>query len=220
MAQPTRTISPIQGELIRIMRLDECGVPVSGAGGLVVSEGFVQVTPSPQYEDGTDYQRRNAKGGLCVNRTGPDQFRRIDLSIEFCAIDPDVVELITGAELITTGAPATGTGFWVTEGAVETRWSLEVWQNAGDEECVGGLEQYAYWAFPHLGSGRFNDFTINDGVLEWSLSARTYKASPSWYSPGEDWISSIPVDAHFGFNIASLPLPATTGDGAAPLPGS
>lgn len=221
MAQPTLCAAPIQGTRMRIVRLNECGVPVTGAGGQVVTEGFVQVEVTQTYEDGTEYQLRNAQGDFCVNRVGPDQFRRVDLTIQFCAVDPDVVNLITGSTIVVTGAPVTGTGFWVVEGAVETRFSLEVWQSIGDvDPCLGGATQrHVYWAFPNLGSGRFNDFTLQDDVLEWSLSARSQIASPLWGAgpTTPDWISAVPPNAHFGFNIAALALPAATGCGAVSL---
>lgn len=213
--------APIQGTRMRIIRLDSCGAPVTGTSSLVVTDGFVQVEVTQQYEDGTDYQLRNAQGEFCVNETGPDQFRRVDLNIQFCAIDPDVVNLITGSTVVTTGGPTTGTGFWVTEGSVTQRFSLEVWQAVSGEACGSGTTPRAvYWAFPHLHAGRFNDFTISDGVLEWSLSAKSKIASPLWGTgPGAapDWISAVPPNAHFGFNIAALPLPSETGCGATTL---
>lgn len=219
---PTRCASPIQGTLMRIVRLDECGAPVTGDGAQVVTEGFVQVAVTQQYQDGTEYILRNAKGELCVNDVGADQFQRSDLSIQFCSVDPDIVGLITGTSIVTTGAPVTGTGFWVTEGEVTARFSLEVWQGVAGEACVPGesVGQSVYWAFPNVGAGRFNDFTISDGVLEWSLAGKTKAASPVWGTgPGDDpdWISAVPDGAHFGFNIASLPLPAATGCGAVAL---
>jgi hypothetical protein len=221
MTAPALCAAPIQGTRMRIIRLDSCGAPVTGAGGLIVTDGFVQAEITQQYEDGTEYQLRNAQGAFCVNDTGPDQFRRVDLTIQFCQVDPDIVNLITGATVVVTGAPATGTGFWVTEGNVTQRFSLEIWQNVSGEACgTGSVQRAVYWAFPHLYAGRFNDFTIQDDVLEWSLSAKSRIASPSWGTgPGSapDWISAVPPGAHFGFNIAALPLPATTGCGAVTL---
>lgn len=220
MAQPTLCAAPIQGTRMRVVRLDECGVPVTGAGGQVVTEGFVNVEVTQQYEDGTEYQLRNAQGEFCVNDVAPDQFRRVDLSIQFCAVDPDVVNLITGVSVVVTGAPSTGTGFWVAEGNVTQRFSLEVWQAVSGQACgAGGVARHVYWAFPNLGSGRFNDFTIEDGILEWSLGAKSKIASPLWgQGPGTPkWISAVPPGAHFGFNIAALPLPADTGCGSVVL---
>jgi hypothetical protein len=151
---------------------------------------------------------------------GPDQFRRVDLAVQFCAVDPDVVNLITGVPVVVTGAPATGTGFWVTEGSVTQRFSLEVWQKVSGQACgAGAVQNHVYWAFPNVGAGRFNDFTIQDDVLEWSLSGKSGIASPLWGGgpTAVDWISAVPPNAHFGFNIAALPLPVITGCGSVAL---
>lgn len=220
MAQPTLCAAPIRGTRMRIVRLDSCGLPVTGTGGQVVTDGFVQVDVTQDYQDGTEYALRNAQGAFCVNEIGPDQFRRSELTIQFCAIDPDVVNLITGALVITTGAPVTGTGFWVLEGSVDSRFSLEVWQAVAGVACVGSTPLRAYWAWPNLFAGRFNDFSIQDGVLEWKISAKTSAANTGWGTgPGAapDWISSVPALAHYGFNVAPLPLPTLTGCGAAIL---
>lgn len=221
MTAPALCAAPIQGTRMRIIKLDTCGVPVTGAGSQVVTDGFVQVSVSQEYEDGTEYQLRNASGAFCVNDVGPDQFTRATLDIQFCSVDPDIVNLITGSTVITTGGPATGTGFWVTEGNVTQRFSLEVWQAVAGQACgATSVPNRVYWAFPNLFGGRFNDFTIEDGTLEWTLSAKTAQANTLWGTgPGAapDWISAVPTAAHFGFNIAALPLPALTGCGAVTL---
>lgn len=213
-------ISPIQGSRARIIRLDECGVPVTGSGSLMVIDAFVEVQVSPQYTDGTTYELKKANGAFCVSRQGNDQFRRDQLNIQFCSIDPDAVVITTGQELIATGSPsATGTGFWVKEGDVSARWGLELWQ-ADSDTCVGDEPRTAYWAWPHLAAGRLADFTVEDGVLEWRVLARSEKANTLWGAgPGEvKFINQVPANAHRGFNITRLPLPDLTGCGAVELP--
>lgn len=212
-------ISPIQGTRARIIRLDECGVPVTGTGSLMVLDAFVEVQVSPQYTDGTTYELKKANGSFCVNRRGNDQFRRDQLNIRFCAIDPDAVVITTGQTLIVTGSPeVTGTGFWVEEGEVSARWGLELWQ-ADSDTCTGDDLRSAYWAWPHLAAGRLADFTIADDVIEWRVIASSEKANTLWGAgPGTiKYINQVPANAHRGFNITSLPLPDITGCGAVTL---
>jgi hypothetical protein len=211
-------ISPIQGTRARIIREDVCGAPVTGAGSLVVMDGFVEVQVSPQYTDGTEYQLKRADGVFCVNTRGDDQFNWDEVNIRFCTIDPDVVTITTGQPLVVTGAPVTGTGFWVQEGAISARWGLEVWQ-ADPATCTGAAPRSAYWAWPHLSAGRLADFTIQDDVIEWRITARTRAANAAWGAgPGATkYISQVPANAHRGFNITNLALPSVTGCGAAVL---
>jgi hypothetical protein len=213
-------ISPIQGTRARIIRLDECGVPVTGTGSLLVFDGFVEVQVAAQYEDGTQYRLRKANGVFCVNRRGNDQYSGDEVNVRFCAINPDAVVITTGQELIVTGSPATGTGFWVKEGDISARWGLELWQ-ADSETCTGEDLRSAYWAWPHLSAGRLGDFTVADDVIEWRVVARSNQANTLWGAgPGTiKYINQVPEGAHRGFNITRLPLPdLTPGDGAATLP--
>lgn len=213
---PAQCISPIQGTRARLMRLDSCGLPVAGAGSLIVIDGFVQVGVSPQYEDGTVYQKRTAGGVYCVNRRAPDQFTRDELTIEFCSIDPDAVVMTTGQQLVTSGA--TGTGFWIKEGPVTAQWSLELWQ-ADSDTCTGASPRYAYWLWPNISAARLNDFTVEDDVIEWSLTGFTEKANVGFAlaGPTDPITLPVPANAHRGFNVTTVPPPAVTGCGAASL---
>lgn len=209
-------IAPIQGSLARIMRLDVCGAPVTGTGSLIVIDGFVQVQASPQYQDPTIYQKKTAAGVPCVNRRGPDQFLRDELTIEFCSIDPDAVAITTGQTLVVSGT--TGTGFWIKEGLLTARWSLEVWQ-ADSDTCTGASPRYAYWAWPNIAAARLTDMNIQDDVLQWQLVGNTEKANTTWNVPGTAKPMPLPppANAHRGFNINTVPPPATTGCGATTL---
>jgi hypothetical protein len=212
-------ISPIQGTRARIVRLDACGVPVTGVGSLIVFDGFVEVAVSPQYEDGTEYTLRNAQGDFCVNEVGDDLFQHDEVDIRFCAIDPDAVSITTGAEIIVTGSPvATGTGFWLKEGKVTSRWSFELWQ-ADSQSCTGSQARYAYWAWPQLSAGRQQDFTVADDVIEWRIMAKSKKANLAWGAgPGAvKYISAVPANGHRGFNIVHIDPPDVTGCGAVEL---
>ena len=214
---PSECISPIQGTRARIIRNDECGVPVAGAGSGIVIDGFVQVGVSPQYEDGTEYVKTQANGVRCVNRRGNDQFQRDEVTIEFCAIDPDAVAITTGQDLV-MGEDA-GTGFWVREGEVTARWSLEVWQADAEAECgEEGTARYAYWVWPNLSAGRLSDFTVEDDVLEWTIVANSERASVNFALPEPTPIPlPPPANTHRGFNVTTVPPPEVTGCGAGTL---
>ena len=65
--------APIKGTHLRIVKLDACGIPVTGASSLVVvTKGFVQVQMDPDYEAGTEFFERNADGDACVNQSDPE----------------------------------------------------------------------------------------------------------------------------------------------------
>src|SRR5687768_12908802 len=142
---PTICASPIKARVARITKNDVCGVPVTGAGGQVVTKGFIQVAVSPEYEEGEEFLVKNADGEACVNEKDANFLKRVGLQVDFCQIDPDAIVLMTGERLLVTGA-TTGTGVAFGEGLLLARFGLELWQPlAGSGACSpGGVPFYMY----------------------------------------------------------------------------
>lgn len=206
---PAECIAPVEGTRARITPLDSCGL--AQLDRQIVIDGFVQVNVLVAYEDGTEYRSRTASGVNRVNVRGADQFEGDDVSVSFCAIDPDAVVITTGHQAIVTGS--TGIGFWVKEGAISAHWSLELWQ-ADADTCSGTTPRYAYWAWPHLHAARLTDMTLGDEVLTWEVMGRSEKGYTGW-DPGDDIMSPVlPAAGHRGFVITRTPPPAPTGCGA------
>src|SRR5688500_15274810 len=117
--------APIQGSHLRIVAVDDCGVPITGAGALtVVTKGFVQVAMEPDYEDGEEFVERNADGELCVNQKDKPSLKRLQLTVDWCEVDPVLAAYVMSARLLDTESPAiTGTGFALAEGEPDTKFS-------------------------------------------------------------------------------------------------
>lgn len=139
----TTIVSAIKGTMMRTIKLDVCGNPVSGGSGVLVAEpGFISVKPSPVYEDGTEFTQKLASGALCVNQKDQGQLKRVQLDILLCVLNPDLIVQLTGARENFTGG-ATGSGAFFGDGLLATHTSLELWQQvAGRNACVNGVQQY------------------------------------------------------------------------------
>lgn len=210
-------VSPIKATTMRLIKLDGCGVPVTGASSaMVVADGFVSISPSPQYEEGTEFIQKTANGALCVNEIDPPQLKRIDLETVWCVLDPDAIVLQTGERLLTTGVGATGTGVAGGTGLVTNHYSLEVWQPvSGLNACTpGGLQQYVYWAFPNVGNAMLGDWTFENGVFTFTINSTTFCAATQWGTgPGTDgpWIEqAVEQCDHWLYNVTDVPPPAAT----------
>lgn len=209
-------VTPIKGRVMRVMKLDVCGNPVTGAGNLVVADGFIMVHPTPEYEDGSEFIKKRADGALCVNQKDPGQLKRVGLEKTYCTMDPDLIVLQTGSREITTSA--TGTGVFFNDSLVTARFSLEVWQNVtGRGACdpTTGLQRYVYWAFPNVGNTQIQDFQIENNALEWKEKAETQSAGASWgvfptVLPPSGYLSSSSFVAgdHYAYNITTVAPPA------------
>lgn len=208
--------APIKGTHFRAVRLDECGVPVTGTGSLVlVSKGFVQVEMEPQYEDGEEFFERNADGEACVNQKDKPTLKRMQLTIDLCSVDPAISFVVDG-RLLTEGAEVTGTGFAVAEGEPEERFSLEVWQRvAGSGACdPSGVQRFIYNAWPNVGNGMLGSYTIENGRSTLQLIGETSGAALQWgagpTAPTTTWLpTGETVDDldHWVWNISTTPLP-------------
>lgn len=212
-----RCASPIKGIVARLVKVDVCGNPVTGASSAeVVTNGFIQINPSPQYEEGEVQQQRLADGTFCVNEKDEPQLSRVSLGINWCVLDPDAIVVITGERLLLDGVTGTGVAFG--EGLITARYSLEVWQRvSGRSACdSSGAQRYVYWAFPNVGNTIVNDFSFENAPLQFSTTSETEAAGPLWGNgPGSagPWLppgATLAVDEHFAFNITTTPPPTPT----------
>lgn len=209
-------VSPIQARVARLIKLDVCGNPVTGASSAVVAtDGFISINPSPQYQDGEEHTQRKASGALCVYKKDPSELTRVDLEVNWCVLDPDALVVITGERLLTTGA-VTGTGVVYGEGQLTSRFSLEVWQPVvGAGACdASGLQQYVYWAFMNAGNSKVNDFTFENAPFQFTTVSETEGVGPLWLSRSgaATWLGAnlLETGDHFLHNITTATPPTAT----------
>lgn len=208
--------TPIKGTHLRIVKLDECGVPVTGTNSLViVTKGFVQVEMEPQYEDGEEFFERNADGKACVNQQDAPTLKRMQLTVDFCEVNPAAASFVVDGRLLTEGAATTGTGFAVKEGEPATRFSLEVWQRvAGSGACdASGAQRYIYHAWPNVGDSQIGTYTIENGRSTLQFVSLTRAAATQWGNgpgTGNSWLpvgEVVEADEHWLWNITTTGLP-------------
>jgi hypothetical protein len=209
---------PIKGKIVRVVAVDQCGVPITGAGTrVVVSKSFTQVQMQPQYEDGTEFFERTADGSLCVNQKDAPTLKRMLLSVDLCSVDPDMTPMVLAARELTTTGPVSGTGFAMMEGTPTNRFSLECWQQvAGSGACdPTGLQRYIYNAWPNAGNARLQDYTIQNDKSVLSFQCETQAAAAQWGDgpgSGATWLPAGagglvgPTD-HWLWNITTVAPP-------------
>lgn len=188
-----------QGSVLRLVKLDSCGNPVTGASSsVVVTDGYTSINTEPQYEDGDVMRTKKANGRLCLNRVGPNAYGNSRITGIMCVVDPDAMVLVSGQRLLTSGG-VTGSGAALGYNNLEAHFSMETWQPlSGEGACdpVTGLQKYLYWAWPHVWNAKINSWTIENGPLEMSFDAETTFPSALWArGPGSGpyWIDD-PID--------------------------
>lgn len=209
---------------MRIVRVDTCGIPVTGTGSLVVvTKGFVQVQNEPQYEDGEEFFERTADGTPCVNQKDDPVLKRFQLTIDFCEVNTTAFAYIASArELTVNAAGVTGQGFAFAEGQPTNRYSLEVWQKvAGSGACdASGNQRYIYNAWPNLGASKIGSYTIENGRSTFQVMSETQAGSTTavtgWNNgpgSGTSWLptgESVGAGEHWlwGVTTTAPPSPA------------
>jgi hypothetical protein len=178
----TNCFSLVQGRVIRITRLNECGAVVTGACAQVVSSGFASVALSPQYDDGEAIQVRKADGTLGINQTARAALTNVQATLQLITVDPDMIAMMSGNP---SYADADGNivGFGVGEADATTSFALEVWSGIPGEECVDGVVQYGYTVVPWLTNPRIGDLTIENGAATFQLIADSRAGSPWGIGP-------------------------------------
>jgi hypothetical protein len=223
MATTSSCAAPIKGTHYRMVKLDVCGNPVTGASSVqIISKAFVQVQMDPQYEDGTEFFERTADGSVCVNQKDDPVLKRLQLTIDFCEVNVTGASYMMSArELAVTN---TGYGFALAEGVPSNRYSLEVWQQvAGSGACdASGLQRYIYHAFPNVGATKLGGYTIENGRSTLQLISETRAGSTTatvgWLNgpgSGTTWFPSggtLGAGEHWVWNITTTPPPTAQCD--------
>lgn len=222
MTVAIRCSNPIQGSIIRVTSLTDCGVPVTGTSdadgspGQIVMDGFTQAAQAFQYEEGERKFLRKANGQPCVNfKKEADSLTEIEVTVDFCVWHPGLIVATINACLLALSEAPTGTGFGILEGISSKHWSLELWTPlAGDDECdsATGLARYGYNAWPHMWNARMGDITQGADPHSLQIIADTRRPSPLW-TLGATWLGAGAVAACAGmwlWNNTTQPPPAAT----------
>jgi hypothetical protein len=223
MATNTRCYTPIKGRVMRVVLLNECGVPVTGTGSAqIVMSGFTQVQSSAQYEDGDEYIVKTADAALCVNERDASVLKRFELTISLCTVDPGLVaNAVSPARLLTYSESPTGTGFALAEGTSTAHFSLEVWQRvAGSGACdASGTTRYVYNAWPHLFDAKMGDYNIANEPSSLEFTAQSKAVSTQW-TVGNSWLGTgaVSVVADHWFQNLTTVAPPTAACGISSYP--
>ena len=225
--------SMARGKMLRLTRLDDCGVPVEGPASEVTTKGFVSVTATPVYQDQEDITQTDANGDTCIDDQTDVSHPWHELNILFCNVDPNSVNIITGDPLVLNdGTPSPDTvGFrWDAAVSGSANFALEVWSGIPGQPCdPDGNVQYGYWLYPFVVQAQIQEYVVENGALTLGFTART--------SPGSGWgvgpylvrrdavdpfapealLTAIGPTQHGHFEVTSAPLPtAACGPGAVP----
>lgn len=216
----TKRLKTYKGRAIRLTRLDACGDAVYGPASSIVVWSFVKVTLAEDVEAGTVYRKKNAYGEYCLNAKDTDQVNFVKTTIEFCDVDPDVLDIIGGAQMLTAGADTVG---WARTNAVNTNvFAAELWVQGPAVSCAGGAPSWGYVPIPMLKHGKIEgSLEFGNSPLNFSMSAEGYPSTATWgLTPYGDnpllATAGLPVNTFYAAVETTVQPPAAT-DGVGAL---
>lgn len=169
--------TPFKLPRVRVTRLDSCGAVVTGDCSQVVSDGIISIAMTKNYEDREEFFIKNGDGRFCVRETVAPILKWIDLVVTFCNVDPDIVNIVSAEPLYTSDdVAATKIGYSTAEGsAADVNFALEGWTRLSGTGaiCTGGVE-YGYFLWPWVVEGTIGDMTLENGVANFTVNARTH----------------------------------------------
>lgn len=174
---------PVLGKRLRLTRLDNCGnVPDPGTeDSIVITRGFISVNLSAEVETGTEIMSRRADGSLCVNEKMADSFKRFNLEMEFCGVNPGALSLTTNAEIYNDWQE-NPRGFTVGEGDIDSKFALELWTGLSGAACEPGMEEASgYLLLPLVQAGVPGDITVDgENAITFSMQGGFTKGGNGW----------------------------------------
>ena len=208
----TKILKSIKGKTVRLTRLDECGNVIEGSCSTLVSDCFVSVTLSGEYEAGDEYIQKSAWGELCINDKDPDILKRVNVSIVFAEINPDALDIIMSANPVVSGGNTIGAS-WGTD-VNEASFALEVWTKKTGQDCGIGALEWGYFLLPFVRNGKIDgDLTMENGVLTMSVMGEAFPVGSGWgtgpYTPNP-FLQPFPVGDVFGVVVTDVQPPSDT----------
>lgn len=176
----TRMFNPLLGKRIRVTELDNCGAPPSG-GSQVVTDGFITLSLSAEVEEGTEIITKKANGALCVNEMTDHSFKRFNVEIEFCEVNPDLFALTSVAEAY-ENYEGDIAGFKIPEGTISKRFALELWTGLSGQACEEDMEEPSgYMLLPFVNGGTIGDFEVNsENAVTFTLTGAFTRSGNAW----------------------------------------
>lgn len=215
----------IQGFRMRVSRIDECGAPVGGACGMIVTDGFISVTMSDNVEDGDEFKQKLGSGDYDINQRSKPLLNWIEVKTALAGVSPELLSFLTGLPLIYDDAVVpNAVGFGTDESTYATAsFAMEVWTRVGRKRgnpvCSASGVRYGYTLLPWLIEGKIEDVTFENGITNFTIDNIT--------STGTDWgigpydvildaagdpsplLEAIPLDRHRLMQFTSLAPPAS-----------
>jgi hypothetical protein len=158
---------------------------------------LILLTATPEIAVGDDFEQKNGCGSVCMTFKAPDTIKRLNMDMQLCTPDPELIAMLTGGTVFTRSGQSVG--YQPTRVGVAQAYSVSV--EAWCRNIVSG-RQDGWWRFVFPST-------------KWQVAARTLQnqpvdnlltgqgeENPGWYDgPAHDWftIADQPIESVYGY---------------------
>lgn len=188
MAQSSYAAS-VLGAAVRITRLNSDGTTATGASASYITNKFVRVSFTPEYEEGDEFTEKTADGTVCVTFKTNDTLKRVNLELAICNPDPEFTEISSGGTLLTSGGQSIG---WaaplVSTDATPNGVAVEVWSKAVVGSTIASSNPFFRWVFPYVQMRPSGERVIENGLLANTFEGFGVGNAQFGDGPQNDWL--------------------------------
>ena len=176
----TYRLAPLKAAAIRITRLDSCGMPDTGACAMFASKNLVSIEQTGELTDEVEFPLVNADGDLEEYSTDPGRLKYLALDIMVTKAIPELMEWMTGSDVITDDAATPSSIGWRTQVNASglSNFALEIWTRLAGASSCPGSSVYGYGLWPWLYNGSMYAIKHENGLSELKISAKSKTGSP------------------------------------------
>lgn len=211
-----------KGLAMRATALDNCGKPLA-TNSVVTSDGFLNLKPSPEYEEAEKIRQKNAADRIYLVDEPPASLVNVGVEIEFLDVDPNLFN-IAGAATLVLDNQQKANGIGLDTFAVPGYWALEWWTDVPGTACSADGKPFGYGLIPFLSGAQIQGWTHEAKNATFTLKA-TSRLGNAWgkgpykvekngaTAPFTDGplVTAIPTDRHLHLIKTYTAVPAVTG---------
>lgn len=173
---------------MRATLLDSCCAPASAACAVVVSDGFISAVVTQEIEEANEIVVKNAADKICVFDPGCDSLKNLSVVLTLCKVNPELIGIMTGQELVLDYAGVAVGTRRSTDLACDRRFALEIWTEVPGTACVGTppLKQYGYYLLPCLRNAQITGEVTIDASNALTVELTALTTTPSLWGVGPD----------------------------------
>lgn len=166
---------------MRATELDSCGALVDGAC-YVVSKGFVSIEIEADETSGNEISPTLADGTRCYYYLSPKQLNGIKVNIEFCKVDPDLFNILTGSPLVLDDSVVPQPIGFTTDSASYgvANAALEIWMNIEGACANTSGRKWGYYLLPWLYQGTVGKPTIENDAVNFTVNEAMTRDNNQW----------------------------------------